>query len=531
MAPKKVIPFLINLGDVIPARSKATVLNEMAMALVELIDIYGRNIDSQGKIGKIAQGFWPVRLIPLSDTRACVCSYLLNTQEKLRVGKWDTIPAKPDNIIQGSDPESFLESLRDYNDDYLEEGTFFKKFKRNKVVQEALFNIEQIGYFRNFFRNQYELESSSLPSFSLEGEPIAKSVDQIKIVPEIYDFVALKDVKMLDNYADIIIDLCDEWIQQGKNKAQKIKGTKIDTSEEEKKLAMLNKELKKEKERDLQNSPEELIKSGKYKINDKTTDFYNNINSLKNSVSRLEKAITEKNLFLLDEAMKDLNLKYKNMGNTIKRYQNEIAQLKSNLQKEEQDIERMHQQKIAELESKIAEVEKQIEAKHQNLNQNLESAEDVIVKIKEAKQEALQNIESVKDDELNAVQDFFSNYTIEIKTDNVVVGIPVFIFYFVDPKTNKTIERAPILPVMIDEGSIVSTKAKDNFRDQLEKYMNKLTPMVNLVETEGDQKNLMDEIKNLDTRLEESINDLRIKKIIKKKTARKARDVINNLVW
>ena len=111
------------------------------------------------------------------------------------------------------------------------------------------------------------------------------------------------------------------------------------------------------------------------------------------------------------------------------------------------------------------------------------------------------------------------------------MGIPVFIFYFVDPKTNKTIERAPILPVMIDEGSIVSTKAKDNFRDQLEKYMNKLTPMVNLVETEGDQKNLMDEIKNLDTRLEESINDLRIKKIIKKKTARKARDVINNLVW
>ncbi|MGV9174150.1 MAG: hypothetical protein ACOC35_16500, partial [Promethearchaeia archaeon] len=303
------------------------------------------------------------------------------------------------------------------------------------------------------------------------------------------------------------------------------------TRQEEKKLAMLNKELQKEKERDLKNSSEELIKSGKYKINDKTSDFYNNINDLKNAVGRLEKAITEKNLFLLDEAIKELNLQYKNMGNSISRYQNEINQLKSNLQKEKQDIERMHQQKITELETKIAEVEKEIDAKHQNLNQNIASAEDVIVKIKEAKQEALQNIESVKDDELTDVQEFFNDYTIEIKTDNVVVGIPIFIFYFIDTKTNKTTERAPILPVMIDEGSVVSTKVKDNFRDQLSKYMNKLTPMVNLVESEGDKSNLMETIKNLDTRLEESINDLRIKKIIKKKTARKSRDVINNLVW
>ncbi|MFO8020189.1 MAG: hypothetical protein R6U96_16310 [Promethearchaeia archaeon] len=531
MAPKKTIPFLVNLGDVLPARSKATLLNEIAMALVELIDVYGRKIDSYGKIGQIAQAFWPVQLIPLSDTRACVCSYLLNSQEKIRVGKWNQIPAKPDNIISGSDPESFLESLKEYNDEYLEERTFFKKFKRNKIVQEALFNTEQIGYFRNFFRNQYNLDNYNQPYFLLEGEPIAKSVDQIKIAPEIYDFVALKDVKMLDNYVDIIVELCDKWIEQGKNKAQKFKGTKVDTSEEEKKLEMLNKELKKEKERDLKNSPEELIKSGKYKINDKTTEFYNNINSLKNSVSRLEKAITKKNLFLLDEAMKDLNRQYKNMGNAITRYQNELDQLKSNLEKEQRDIARMHQQKISELETKIGEVESDIDAKHQNLNQNIASAEEIIVKIKEAKQEALQNIESIKDDELNAVQEFFNDYTIEIKTDNVVVGIPIFIFYFIDTKTNKTNERAPILPVMIDEGSVVSPKVKDNFRDQLSKYMNKLTPMVNLVEREGQKSNLMETIKNLDTRLEESINDLRIKKIIKKKTAKKARDVINNLVW
>ncbi|MFX1392700.1 MAG: hypothetical protein ACFFAH_03915, partial [Promethearchaeota archaeon] len=76
---EKVIPYLMNLDEVIPARSKATFLNEIAMALIECINIYGaKKINKMGKISKIAMCFWPVRLIPLSDTRACVCSYLMN---------------------------------------------------------------------------------------------------------------------------------------------------------------------------------------------------------------------------------------------------------------------------------------------------------------------------------------------------------------------------------------------------------------------------------------------------------------------
>jgi hypothetical protein len=101
----------------------------------------------------------------------------------------------------------------------------------------------------------------------------------------------------------------------------------------------------------------------------------------------------------------------------------------------------------------------------------------------------------------------------------------------VDPKTNKTEKRVPVLPILIDGGKIVSTKVKESFREKLEDLMNKYNPMVNLVELEGDKKNLMDEIKNLDSRLEEAINDLRIKKVIKKKEADGAREIIENLVW
>jgi len=60
--------------------------------------------------------------------------------------------------------------------------------------------------------------------------------------------------------------------------------------------------------------------------------------------------------------------------------------------------------------------------------------------------------------------------------------------------------------------------------------MNKDNAMIELVETQGDKNNLM-EMKNLDTRLEDAVNDLRIRKILNKREAETAKNMIANLVW
>jgi len=60
--------------------------------------------------------------------------------------------------------------------------------------------------------------------------------------------------------------------------------------------------------------------------------------------------------------------------------------------------------------------------------------------------------------------------------------------------------------------------------------MNKDNAMINLVDKGGEAGNLMD-IKNLDTKLEDSINDLRIRKVLGKKEADRDKDVINDLIW
>ncbi|MFX1469280.1 MAG: coiled-coil domain-containing protein [Promethearchaeota archaeon] len=522
-----VIPFLINLGEISPARSQAALLNEIAMGLIECVGIYGKKFQKLGKLSKITTAFWPVRLIPLSDTRACVCSYLMNKQEKLSVGKFAQTPPRPENVIKGADPESFFNSLQNYNSTYLRRS---KNFKRGTVIQEALFNASEVEYFQNFLLNQYDLSSHSTPYFLLEGGPIAKSVNQTKIVPEIFEFVSQKDVNLLEAYGDVIIKLCERWIEKGGKDVDKIRDTKVDTGEEEKQLSILNKELQEEMEREIEKSPEELVKVGKYKINDKTGELNGELSTLKHSVDSLKNAINNRDLFLVEEGLKDINLKYQDLGNSISRYQNEIYQLRKNVQKEVFDLEKSKQQKVRELERKKVEVEKQIQQKHSELSSDLTSAEDIVAKIKTEKQSCLDNIEYIIDTEMTNVQNFFNDYTLEIKTKNVIVGIPIYIFFFLDPTTNRTTERAPVLPILIDGGKIVSTKVKGSFRQKLRDLMNKDNAMIELVETQGDKNNLM-EIKNLDTRLEDAINDLRIRKILSKKQADVAKDIIANLVY
>lgn len=84
---------------------------------------------------------------------------------------------------------------------------------------------------------------------------------------------------------------------------------------------------------------------------------------------------------------------------------------------------------------------------------------------------------------------------------------------------------------MIDKGKVQRTKITEGFRSELGKLMNKFPPMIELVESEGEKCNLMESIKNFDNLLEDSINDLRMQKILGKKEAERAKDIIANLVW
>ena len=60
--------------------------------------------------------------------------------------------------------------------------------------------------------------------------------------------------------------------------------------------------------------------------------------------------------------------------------------------------------------------------------------------------------------------------------------------------------------------------------------MNKDNAMINLVDNGAEAGNLM-EIKNIDSKLEDAINDLRVRKVLGKKEAERDKEIIYNLVW
>jgi hypothetical protein len=284
-----------------------------------------------------------------------------NKQEKLSVGKYGQIPVKPDNVIKGADPHSFLTSMQSYNTTYLKKP---KNFKRNLVIQEALFSSSEMDFFKNFFVNQYNLSSFGEPYFILEGGSISKSVNQAKVVQDVFEFVSQSDTKMLDDYGAIITKLCDRWISKGSQDVDKIRGKRIDTSEEEKQLAILNRELEALKNQEFEKTPEELVKSGKYKISDKTSDCMNDLNNVRNAVDKIKNAVDKRDWFLILEGVKELDLKYKNLGNTIFRYKSDISNVEKSIRAEIRDTEKAHSQEIKEKERKIREVQRQIDEKH-----------------------------------------------------------------------------------------------------------------------------------------------------------------------
>ncbi|MFX0071079.1 MAG: hypothetical protein ACFFAO_08310, partial [Candidatus Hermodarchaeota archaeon] len=74
-------------------------------------------------------------------------------------------------------------------------------------------------------------------------------------------------------------------------------------------------------------------------------------------------------------------------------------------------------------------------------------------------------------------------------------------------------------------------KVTESFRKEITNLMNKYTPMIDLVEKEGEKNNLMESIKNFDTQVEDAVNDLRMQKILNKKSAETAKSIIANLMW
>lgn len=529
---KKIIPFMIGDIKYVPSQTRRTFIEEIALSLCLLFEENGSSIKKWGAIETISLCFWPVRLIPLNENRACITSYLLQNAPKVQVGPFKKIPPNPAVVVKASDSKSFINSLISYNSKYLSNKA---NFSRKMIIQEALFGIEEIYFFKPFFSNNYSLKTFEEKYFILSGDPITKSVNQINIRKEIYDFINFTDVKILDQYNEKINELCDKWIEKTSKDVDNYKIKTIDHQKEEEQLERLNKELREEKEKDLYDSDEELLNSGKFKINDISSVIINEIESLKKEILKLGQSTKEKNLPLINENIKNSYRECKKVENSIKQFDNEITVLKRNLVKERNNIRKNHNSVISSIESNINLIKAKMDSDEKDYNKEFVDLQDELKQIQNLKQKVNNNFLIIKEMELDQVQKFLHAYTLEIKTENVIVGIPIFIFNFRSHKAEKVDKYMPVLPILISEGkkkgNVANVKSKKRiiFTDRFIKIFNKYKAMKDLISVESKKNNIL-EIKNLTYLLLESIDELRMKELISKKIATNVKDLIESII-
>lgn len=525
---EKIVPFMIGEERYVPSQSRRTLFEEIALAICVLYEENGNSMKKWGVIDSVSKCFWPVRIIPLSDNRACVCSYLFNNAPKIPVGPFKKVLPNPESIIKASDSTTFIQSLSDYDSKYLGNKA---NFTRKPSIQEALFGVNEISYFKPFLSNQFNLKTFEENFFILSGDPITKSVDQIDIRKEVYNFVNLSDVKILDNYNEKINNLCNKWIDTTSKEIDEYKVKTVDHRKEEKQLERLNEELKEEKERDLHDTDEELLESGKFKINNMSSVILNEIESLKNVVSKISNHVRDKNLPLITETIQNSYRESQNVQNSIKTFDSDITQLKKNLVSERNNIRSNQDNKINSLQSEINTIKAKIESDEKEFNKEFLNVQNNLKIIQELKQKIKNQFLTIKESELDNVQQFLQNFTIEIKTDNVIVGIPILIFNFRSKKTDKISLNIPVLPILISEGKRkggtvqIKSKVKSIFTDRFKNLFNKYKSIQDLIAVESKNNNLH-EIKNFTSQVLEATDELRIKEQVSKKISASSKELM-----
>ena len=529
---EKIVPFMVGDIKFIPSKSHRTFIEEIALALCILFDEEGSGLKKWGTIESISLCFWPVRIIPLNENRACITSYLFNSAPKIPVGPFKKIPPNPEAVIKASDPESFISTLISYDAKYLSNQI---NFSRKTIIQEALFGIDEISFFKPFVYNLYDIKAFEEKFFILSGDPITKSVNQIKISKEIYDFINFTDINMLDQYNEKINKLCDQWIEKTSKDVDEYKLKTVDHRKEENQLERLNEELRREKEKDLHDSNEELLNSGKFKINDISPVIISEIESLKNEILKLSESTKEKNLSLINENIQNSYRECKRVENSIKQFENEISLLKRNLERERNIIQKNHNSKISRLESEIVTIKAKMDSDEKDYNKEFSDIQNSLKKIKELKQKINRDFLTIKELELDRVQKFLQKYTLEIKTENVIVGIPTLLFNFRKHKADKIYRYVPVLPILIHEGkrkgsvSNIKSKIKKVFTNRFINLCNKYRQIIDLISVESEKNNIL-EIKNFISQLFEAIDELRLKDLISKKIGINVKELIESLI-
>ena len=178
-------------------------------------------------------------------------------------------------------------------------------------------------------------------------------------------------------------------------------------------------------------------------------------------------------------------------------------------------------------------LQREIDESEQENTRNTEELSSLISELKEISKNLPNTIKNAQKT-LESIRDTVIHQTLlPIKADRMIVGLPVYVFYFAETKNDIGI-RIPVLPQLIDETSRNSVKTivekpHKNLLEDMFTYLNQNNKRIEEINRKCIQQNVL-EYREAKRSIEEGIDRMNNNGIIQNKARKRAIELINEFV-
>ena len=503
--------------------TKSQLYSDISLSIALLANDYSpKSFSKYRKLQAIAPAYWPFELIPLDANYCYISDLLFKTSVKLPVGKFSGL-FNAQKRFKANNGSEFLTKLKDG----LRE---IQDPKSYEFRNESLEGIMEPPYFealKPFFMNLGHLFFDSFFILDWDTRKINHN-DNLTIYSKYFDPAPERELAAI---ADDTQTLINEWIEKLQQFLLEEKKKKKDPALEKEK-----KDLERKLQEARQKEPEdsaELIKNGEFPFPNLNSDFENELNGMKATVSNLRTTCKASNIIKTEGYLSDLKRSVNNIARYLNDFESELQRLKRNAENRSKDKQRAIDKERDDIERQLKNVQREIDESERENTRNTEELSSIINELKEISRTLPKTIENAQKT-LESIRDTIIQQTLlPIRADRMIVGLPIYVFFFAESKNEIGI-RIPVLSQLIDENSknnvkTIVEKPHKNLLEDMFTYLNQNNKRIEEVNRKCVQQNVL-EYREAKRAIEDGIDRLNNNGILQNKARKRAIELINEFL-
>ncbi len=496
---------------------------DIGLSIALLANDYSpKSFSKYGKLQAVAPAYWPFELVPLDANYCYVSDLLFKTSAKLPIGKFSGL-FNAQKRFKASSGSEFLDKLKDGLKEIQDPRTY--EF-RNETL-EGLMDPPFFETIKPFFMNLGHLFFDSFFILDWDARKINHN-ENLTLFSKYFDPAPERELAAI---ADDTQTMINEWIETLQDALIEEKKKKKDPALEKEK-----KEIERKLEEVRKKEPEnatEMIKNGEIPFPNLDSDFENELNGMKATVSNLRTVSKAANLIKTEGYLTDLKRSVNNLARYLNNFENELQRVKKNAESREKEKLRAIEREREDIERQLKNIQKQIDESERENTRNTEELNSIIQELKEISRTLPKTIQNAQKTLENIRDSIIQQTLLPIKSDHIIVGLPIYVFFFAESKNDIGI-RIPVLPQLIDNNSRNSVKTSvekphKNLLEDMFTYLNESKKRVEEVNRRCIQQNVL-EYREAKRSIEESIDRMNNNGIIQNKARKRAMELMNEFI-